>query len=83
MINTELVKQDGKHHTHQQKIALLEDLDDELKEIVLQSSEQIEDIYKKLDALKKRSTEIFDYTEAEDQKIIQFDRFLLFLAESY
>jgi len=35
MINTELVKQDGKHHTHQQKIALLEDLDDELKEIVL------------------------------------------------
>ena len=50
---------------------MLEDLDDELKEIVLQSSEQIDDIYKKLEQLKKRSTEIFDYTEAEDQKILR------------
>eukprot|EP00347_Sterkiella_histriomuscorum_P010227 403377108 len=71
-INTELVKQDGKHQTHQEKISVLEDLDDELKEIVLQSSEQIEDIYKKIGDLHLKCEKLSAQIESEDSRIMQY-----------
>ncbi|CDW76690.1 UNKNOWN [Stylonychia lemnae] len=71
IISNELVKNEGKHKHHQEKISVLEDLDDELKEIVIESQEQISQLFEKIRALEQQTNDLQEQTSKEDTRILQ------------